>query len=110
VEHTEAIWRDGWADLYEEFGMKGVYFTTQPLDTNDGSDGDVILCLDVPDEVFKQFDATSESQQASGYRMALIPADALNRIGKPQVYDHTYAGLSRRGMLEVIRFLEFTSH
>jgi hypothetical protein len=40
VERTRSIFRDGWADIYEEFGTEGVYLSTLPLDVNDGFDGD----------------------------------------------------------------------
>jgi hypothetical protein len=38
--------------------------------------------------------------QPGSYRYAVIPAARLNEIGKPQVYDHEYAGSSRRVLLQ----------
>jgi hypothetical protein len=105
-EETRAIWRDGWADRYEEFGREGIYLATRPLDANDGFEGAVVLCLDVPQELFNHFDLTDELQKASGYRIALIPAAALNRLGKPQVYDYSYAGCSRRDLVKSIQAAE----
>jgi hypothetical protein len=99
VARTEAIFRDGFTDLYEEFGREGVYFATQQLDALDGFDGDVTLCLDLPPEVFDEYDLTDDLQRESGYRVALIPATVLNGLGKPQVYDHEYAGCSRRDLV-----------
>lgn len=93
VEETKAIWRDGFRDLHHEFGMKGVWFASEQLDVNDGFEGDVTLCLDVPEGVFAKYEWDDPRHR---YREALIPADVLNTLGKPQVYDHAYAGSSRR--------------
>jgi hypothetical protein len=103
VAKTEAIWREGWIDLYAEFGLEGVYFSTIPLDVNDGFEGDVTLCLDVLDDAFDQYDVTDELQKANGYRLFLVPAKTLNQIGHPKVYDHEYAGCSRRELLQSSR-------
>jgi hypothetical protein len=106
VPGADAVFRDGFTDLYEEFGRRGVYLATVPLGANDGFDGDVTLCLDVPPDVFQRHDVTDELQEASGYRLALVPADVLNRLGRPQVYDHTFAGASRRELVQSIRTWE----
>jgi hypothetical protein len=70
----------------------------------------VKLCLDVPEEVFKEYEWLEEAppggQRGAGYRFALIPSAVLNGIGKPQVYDHDYAGCSRREMLVEVRVSE----
>jgi hypothetical protein len=79
---------------------------TKPLGCNEGFLGEVTLCLDVPEEELQRFDVTDELQEASGYRLALLPAELLNRIGKPQMYDHLFAGVSRRDMLRNIRQAE----
>jgi hypothetical protein len=76
-----------------------MYMSTIPLDVNDGFGGDVTLCLDVPEDVFDKYDVTDDLMKSSGYRLALIPADELNRLGKPQVYDHFYIDSSRRELL-----------
>jgi hypothetical protein len=106
VPQTEAIFQSGWADLYtfeHEPHPRGVYVSTQPLGANDGFLGEVTLCLDVPEEVFAEYDCTDEVNLNDGYRMAFIPAAALNAIGRPQVYDHRFAGISRRQLLQSIR-------
>jgi hypothetical protein len=56
----------------------------------------------VPEELFDRFDVTDELQHRSGYRLALIPAEELNRLGKPQVYNHDYADCSRRDLVKAI--------
>jgi hypothetical protein len=106
VERARTIFDSGFTDLYEEFGVQGVNLSTRPLDVNDGFDGDVTLCLDVPEGTFKQYDVTDTGQEQCGYRLALIPAPVLNGIGKPQVYDHAYAGASRRELPESIKTWE----
>jgi hypothetical protein len=98
-------------DLYDQsslFGWRGVYFATIQLDANDGFDGDVTLCLDVPEKEFENYETTDTLMERSGYRMALIPAEVLNRIGKPQVYDHLYAGAGRRLLVRRAQQLEET--
>jgi hypothetical protein len=109
VERAETIVREGFENLCEEFGWTGVCFATTPLGANDGFQVDVTLCLDIPDEIFEQYECTDELQAASGYRLALIPAAVLNRHGPVQIYDHEYAGLSRREMLIAIRSWEEVS-
>jgi hypothetical protein len=42
----------------------------------------------MPDDVLAQYDVTDDLQNASGDHRALIPAEVLNRLGKPAVYDH----------------------
>jgi hypothetical protein len=63
----------------------------------------VTLCLDVPESVFAEHDVTDEIQKEMGYHLALIPAAELNRLGAPRVYDHFYAGSSRRELVQASR-------
>ena len=47
-----------------------------------------------------------EWHPATWPRRLLIPAEALNGVGRPQVYDHVWysaAGWSRRGLLQAAR-------
>ncbi len=60
----------------------------------------MILCLDVPDDAFDEHEV--------GEREFLVPADVLNSLGKPSVYDHEYAGSSRRELLQAAEFWEET--
>jgi hypothetical protein len=106
VAQAEAIFREGWADTHEEFGRNGVYLSTVPLDANDGFDGNVTLCLEVPDDTFGEYEVTDELQAQAGYRLGLVPAAALNQLEAPKVYDHAYAGSSRKEMLDAIRAWE----
>src|SRR5262245_12733337 len=93
---------DGFTDLYSEPGLRGVYVATCPLDANDGFAGEVVLCLDIPAGVFAGHDV----QKKSGYRLALIAVVELNGLGRPEVYDHLYAGCSRRDLLHFARSWE----
>jgi hypothetical protein len=106
VAMAEVVWRDGWTDLFHEFGKDGVYLITAPFTAISGFEGEVTLCLDVPEQLFDRFDVTDGVQKECGYRMALVPAAELKQLGKPQVYDHLYAGCSRRELLESIRTWE----
>jgi hypothetical protein len=78
--------------MHREAGYEGVILATRPLEANDGFDGPLTLCLELPDDVFREYDVTDEIQERMGYRIAMVPADVLNRLGKPQIYDHDYAG------------------
>jgi hypothetical protein len=103
---TKEIFAEGFRDLHEEFGRKGVYVSTQQLDASDGFEGAVTLCLDMPDDVLAQYDVTDDLQKASGYHIALVPAEVLHGLGKPAVYDHEWAGPNRRDLVQAIRRLE----
>jgi hypothetical protein len=95
VENTKQIWEHGFWDIYSEFGLEGVWFASQPLDANDGFPGEVVLCMEIPDNIFEQYEFDAPDHP---YREAIIPATALNEIGKPQVFDHQFAGMSRRDL------------
>jgi hypothetical protein len=103
IPRAESIIESGWRDWYTEFGLRGVYLSGAPLDANDGFSGDVVLCLDVPDEVLARYNVADEATPAV---FALVPAGELNKLGKPRVYDHDLAGLSRRELLHAIRGME----
>ena len=110
VATADAIFRDGFTDIYEFGGCEGVYFADRQLDVNDGFEGDVTLCMDAPDEVFERHEVIEDGAPPGYGRRALIPAVVLNQIGKPKVYDHYFAGCSRRDMLRVIRQREAANH
>jgi hypothetical protein len=109
VSTADAIFRDCFTDIYEFSGCEGVCFADRQLDVNDGFEGDVTLCMDAPDEVFERHEVIEDGAPPGYGRRALIPAVVLNQIGKPKVYDHYFAGCSRRDMLRVIRQKETPS-
>jgi hypothetical protein len=102
VKRAEDILRDGFVNLYEECGVRGVYFADTQLNVNDGFEGDVTICLDIPEGDFKQYEIHGDP--VISYRMAIMPSSVLNGLGKPQIYDHTYAGGDTRvPMVRAIR-------
>jgi hypothetical protein len=103
MERAETIVRDGFQNLCNEFGWTGVYLATTAPGASDGFQSDVTLWLDIPEEIFEHYECHDELQAAWGYRLALIPAPELNRHGPVRIYDHKYAGFSRREMLIAIR-------
>jgi hypothetical protein len=77
----------------------GLTAPTWLADGEDGAgiEGNVVLCLDMAD--FARY------EQAHGtLRVAFVPADVLNRLGPPSVYNHLlFSGWSRREMIAAIR-------
>jgi hypothetical protein len=87
----------------KELGMSGVWFADRQLDAGDGFQGEMTLCLDLPDDEFERYEAREEDAPTEPQRMALVPAQVANRFGPAKIYDHTDAGLSRVEMLQQIR-------
>jgi hypothetical protein len=100
---ARTILRDGFADMHEEFGLSGVWFADRQLDAGDGFEGELTLCLDLPDDEFERYELREEDAPASHQRMALVPAQVANRFGPAKIYDHIYAGNSRVELLRFIR-------
>lgn len=91
-----------------------------------GPEGDTVLCTDVPEEVFRDREEQEgtrpltleeaerlrqggpEPEGTEYVRMgyAIIPADVLNRYGRPQLYDHDYSGCSRAELVQAIQAWE----
>jgi hypothetical protein len=100
ADFAKVIWTQGFPNLHEKSGTLGVYVTGAPVDVNDGVKGDVVLCLDIPEEVFRKYDVSDELQP---YGLALVPPEVLNHYGKPKLYDYKWAGMSRRELLAAAR-------
>jgi hypothetical protein len=100
ISRTDAILRDGFIDMHRLGEIHGVHCADVPLGVMDGFEGDVTLCVEVPDEVFQQYEC---KEDGCSHRYALIPAAVLNSLGQPDVYDCAFAGLSRRDMVESMR-------
>jgi hypothetical protein len=100
VRRADDIFRFGFTNLYEFGGINGVCFTDRQLAAADGFEGEVTLCLEIPDDVFSRWEWVEDEQS---FRLSLIPADVLNQLGKPQIYDHEFAGTSRREMVQAIK-------
>lgn len=77
--HSAAILREGFRDATGTYltakQFSGVWVSDRPLDDNEGADGDVLLTLTIPAEVFKDYEWVEDRKP---YRESLIPADVLN--------------------------------
>jgi hypothetical protein len=67
--------RDGEGNYMTSEVFRGVWISAEPLDENEGARGDAYLIIDIPDEVFSDW----EWVQDVGYREALVPAEILNQ-------------------------------
>jgi hypothetical protein len=105
VSNDEAreIIRRGFSDKPTEYGRSGICLSSEPWGTGDGCEGDVVLCIDLSKAAYKRFGLEIE---LCPYKVAIIPALALNFIGTPQVYDHRFAGMSRRDLVFAARRAE----
>jgi hypothetical protein len=85
-----------------------------------GTGGEVTLCAEVPEDTFRALEirqSTRPGPRAEAARRhpgdpdpkghefirlgyAIIPAEVLNRQGRPQIYDHEQAGSSRRHLVQ----------
>jgi hypothetical protein len=59
----------------------GVWFSDRPIGVNEGTRGDELLALQIPREIFMEFEWIEDEK---GYREALIPAEIVNRFGPAQ--------------------------
>jgi hypothetical protein len=86
TSHSAAIQRDGFRDATGTYGtdrrFTGVWVSNCPLDIDEGAEGDVLLALDIPADVFERFEWKEEGK---GYRESLIPAALLNAYGSPRI-------------------------
>jgi hypothetical protein len=73
-----------------------VLLSESPLDINEGVEGDTVLSLEIPDEVFAKHEYVEEG---SSYRYALVPLEIVRSFGIPAVHDHDYAMSSRRDLV-----------
>lgn len=68
--------RDGEGGYLTAGTHRGVWMSDQPLNVNEGAQGDVILAVEMPEDIAAPFEWTEEGK---GYREFLIPAETLNR-------------------------------
>jgi hypothetical protein len=90
--HGETILRDGFTDSSGTYGMlTGVWLADRPLDSNEGTNGDDLLVVDVPTDVFERFELIEEDNT---YREACIPAAVINqyprRWATPEEHERTW--------------------
>lgn len=79
------ILREGFRDgegsyMAGEGSYRGVWVSAEPLDENEGANGDIVLILDIPAALFAEYEWVEEQKP---YREALIPSALLNRFGPP---------------------------
>jgi hypothetical protein len=83
---ADAILREGFRDRTATYMtdevFTGVWFADRMVDEG-GAQGNVTLCLEIPDEVFAGHEWIEEGKQ---FREALIPAAVVNRYGPPTIY------------------------
>lgn len=93
TDHAAAILWEGFLDGRDAMGQhlttqefKGVFVADRPLDITEGADGDVVLILEIPEELFVEYEGVNERLVPDGqlrcYRESLIPAKLLNQYRK----------------------------
>lgn len=80
-----AGFRDGTGAYLTDNEYSGVWLADQPLDINDGAQGDTILSITIPDDVVAPYEWVNET--SLGHREFLVPAEIVDRYGPPVVYD-----------------------
>ena len=77
--HAAAILREGFLDATGTYltgkEFSGVWVSDRPLDVNEGAEGDVLLTLSIPVDVFEEYEWVEDGK---GYRESLVPAAILN--------------------------------
>jgi hypothetical protein len=84
---ASAILRDGFRDgegsYLTDQPHQGVWLSDRPLDINEGAVGDVLLCIEIPEQAIAPWEWVGEPSM--GYREFLAPAELVNRFGPPVV-------------------------
>jgi hypothetical protein len=82
---ARAIVAGGFVDGTDRYGtnqeFSGVWLSSHPIDANEGARGDALLSIEIPDELFQEFEWVEVER--TRFREALIPAEQLNRFGRP---------------------------
>jgi hypothetical protein len=82
-EAARAIVAGGFRDSTLRYGagytFKGVWMSSRPTHETEGGRGDVILSIDLPEELFREFEWVEV--EPTLMREALIPAARLNEYG-----------------------------
>jgi hypothetical protein len=81
-----AILQRGFRDHTRPAGIgelvTGVWVSNRPLSGNEGAKGDTLLTLDLPDDIFEDYEWVEEGKP---YRESLLPAALLNQYGPPRL-------------------------
>lgn len=85
---AEAILSEGFRDATRNYMTteehSGVFISNFPLDCNEGTKGDQLLLLEIPESEVLQYEWEEEGKP---YREFCVPAEILNRNGKPMLID-----------------------
>ncbi len=89
---VDAILRDGFVDAVGSYGFKtltlrGVWISDEPLDVNEGADGDALLLLDPVGDV--DLDPYEVIEEFTTFREWCVPAEILNGSFRVTVVDET---------------------
>ncbi len=84
TDAAEAILSDGFRDgegtyMTGQF-WRGVWVADRPVDSSEGAAGDTVITLEIPEEIFIQYEWVEEGSEKS-YRESLISAELLNGYG-----------------------------
>jgi hypothetical protein len=74
--------RDATGSYMTDREWTGVWVSDVPLDIREGAKGDDLVEVDLPEEVFAEYEWVEEGRF---YREALIPAEVLNRFPRALV-------------------------
>jgi hypothetical protein len=78
--HAKEILAEGFKDTMNYYGSHnlygGVWFSNNPLDANEGADGDSALMIEIPVNLIKQFEWVEVGKP---YREWCVPAKIVNR-------------------------------
>lgn len=74
--------RDGRGRYMTAVEFSGVWLSDRPLDFNEGAAGDTLLTVEVPEQAIIDYEWAEDGKP---YREFLVPAEVVNRYGRPQV-------------------------
>jgi len=84
--HSAEILREGFRDTTGTYltdrEFAGVWVSDLPLECNEEANGDLLLVLDIPEEIFREYEWVEEGRL---YREALVPAEILNSLPPPRI-------------------------
>ena len=84
TDKWQEIMTEGFKDQVGHYmtGMAwiGVWFSSIPLDENQGGKGDTLLILEIPEREISQYELIEEGKS---YREFLLPSEVANMYGTP---------------------------
>lgn len=96
--------REGFDDFHDYGTARGVWAEDRPPqrcpDHCAEEDAPAVFTLDVPESLFERHELTADGDPT---RRAMLPAEQLNRCGRPLVYDHSLIWFDRREVVGWIR-------